>query len=342
MNHKLLNNSLLTSIAFAFSISILSCGSPKLSSYATNTNLESKAKYDFNPNKIRESGKGFSVDMKALGKLPKKIALISFYVDDPGLTKTTKSPNQSTWNTTNTGSDNARIFANQFYSKSIKTIKTTFKEFGMEVLTPNEFLKTEDQKIAYQNFVVKHTTLNKIGEGLNKFLKNSGSAHTTIETDEPADGFVLIKINKREQSDPKKKSVPAQNLSSSIDGSMIESLGYDLCNSLNVDAVLIVYNTQLCDEKWSKSRFWLSAVNMQLFGPNPLPLKEGKKDKNGYSKGLFYCGVRMPFSKGLLINPKTKTPESESLNNTNIHLAYNNMVKGCSKKIGNYLIKELK
>ncbi|MCF8448103.1 MAG: hypothetical protein K9H61_14020, partial [Bacteroidia bacterium] len=163
MNHKLLNNSLLTSIAFAFSISILSCGSPKLSSYATNTNLESKAKYDFNPNKIRESGKGFSVDMKALGKLPKKIALISFYVDDPGLTKTTKSPNQSTWNTTNTGSDNARIFANQFYSKSIKTIKTTFKEFGMEVLTPNEFLKTEDQKIAYQNFVVKHTTLNKIG-----------------------------------------------------------------------------------------------------------------------------------------------------------------------------------
>jgi hypothetical protein len=332
----------LITITSILSFSIVSCSAPKLSSYAEKTNLQSKAKFDFNPSKIRSNGKGFSIDMKALGKMPKRIALVSFYVDDPGLTKTTKSPTTSTWNTTNTGDDNARIFANNYYKQSIQTIKGSFKEYGMDVLTPDEFIVTEEQRSAYNNFVVQHTTMNKVGEALNKFSKNLGSAHTTLETDQAADGFVLIKINKRELSDPKKKAVQVQNLAGSIDGKMIESIGYDLCSSLGVDAVLIVYNNQLCDEKWSKSRFWMSAVNMQLFGPNPTPLKEGKRDGNGYSKGLFYCGVRMRFSKGLLINPKIKDESVLAINEANNKKAYNNMIAGCANKMGTYLKKELK
>jgi hypothetical protein len=320
---------------------ITSCASPKLSSYSEKLDLSSKAKYDFNANKIRKNGKGFAIDMKALGKLPKRIAMISFYVDDPGLTKVSKSSYSSSWNTTNTGSDNARLYANYFYKLSLQTMKVNFQSQGMEVLEPQEFLKTNEQREVYQNFIVKHTTMNKIGNGLKKFMKDLGSSSTTIEIDEVADGFSLIKINNREQSDPKKKAVEVQNLSGCMDGQMLESIGYDLCKALNVDAVMIVYNTQLSDEAWGKTRFWLSAVNMHLFGPNPTPFKEGKNDGNSYNKGLFYCGVRMNFSKGLLINPKIKGQTKAEINESANQKAYKNMIAGCSNKIIKYLSKEL-
>ncbi len=332
---------LFTAFLLISTLLIISCSAPKLSSYSDKTDLVSKAKYDFNPNKIRKNGKGFSIDMKALGKLPKKVALISFYIDDPGLTKVTKSPSTSSWNTTNTGPENAKIYANYFYQQSIQTLKNTFKSNGIEVLSPEEFLKTNEQKETYNNFIVKHTTLNKIGNGFKKMMKNLGTASTTIEVDEAADNFTLVKINNRENSDPKKKSVEAQNLSSCIDGQMIETIGFDLCKALDVDAVLIIYNTQLADEAWGKTRFWLSAVNMQLFGPNPLPLKEGKNDGNSYNKGLFYCGVRMNFSKGLLINPKIKDESKSQLNESANRKAYQNMIAGCANKISKYMIKEL-
>lgn len=324
------------------SILISSCSPTKLSSYATETSLSGKAKFDFNQSKIRANGKGFSIDMKALGKMPKRIALVSFYVDDPGITKVSGSNySGKTYNTTNTGSTNAQFYANYFLNASIQNIKEGFNKYGMEVLLPNEFLTSQEKKDAYNNFVVQHTTLNKIGQGLSKFVKNMGNMSTSIETDEAADGFKLVKINNRETSDAKKVTVQTNNLNGSIDGQMIESVGYELAKVLDVDAVLVIYNSQLANEKWGKSRFYLCALNMHLFGPNPTPLKEGKRDGNGYSKGLFYCGVRMPFKKGLIINPKFKDDkEKETNDNLNV-TAYQNMVNGCIKKMGDYLKKEL-
>ncbi|MBA2614091.1 MAG: hypothetical protein H0U95_19165 [Bacteroidetes bacterium] len=318
------------------------CSAPKLSSYAAKTDLKGKAKYDFNQSKIRENGKGFAVDMGALGKMPKRIALVSFYIDDPGITHVSgTNATGKSFNTSNTGSANGKIFANDFSSKSIETLKASFKTYGIDVLTPSEFLTDDDKKQAYNDFVVKHTAGNKIGEKFAKWAKKMGNSGTTIEMDEAADGYKLVKINKTEMSDAKKKSVGLQNLNGSIDGQMIESVGYDLCKSLEVDAVMIIFNTQLADTKWSKTRFWLSAVNMHILGPNPTPLKEGKKDNNFYSKGLFYCGVRMPFKKGLAINPKIKDEAKKAENDKLNDVAYKNMIAGCANKIGGYLQKEL-
>jgi hypothetical protein len=323
-------------------ILLAACSAPKLSSYATKTDLAGKAKYDFNKSTIRSNGKGFAIDMQALGKMPKRVALVSFYIDDPGLTKVsgTNSTGKS-YNTTNTGSDNAVRYANAFYTLTEQTMKEDFNKYGIQLLTPAEFLTDDDKKAAYNDFVVKHTKLNEFGAKLGKFLKNAGSAGTSIEIDEAANGFRLITINKRDNADPKKKAVPSQNLAGSMDGQMIESVGYDLAKSLEVDAVLIVYNSQLADKKWGKSRFWLSAVNMQMFGPNPTPLQEGKKDNNSYNKGLFYCGVRMPFKKGLCINPKIKDEAKKAENDKNNDIAYRNMISGCVNKIGTYLQKGL-
>ncbi len=320
------------------------CSKPKLASLATKTDLTKKAKPDFNKNKIRESGKGYSVDMSKVGHMPKKVALVSFYVDDPGLFKETKVGNTISYTTTNTGTANAKIFANDFYSKSIETLKTTFKSYDMELLTPAEFLTNDDQKQFYNDFKVKHSSLANIGDKLGKFFKKMGNAGTTIETDESADGFGVVKINKREISDYKKKGVQPTNLNSCGDDQMLESIGYDLCKNLEVDAVLIVFNTQLASNGWAgKSNYWMGAVNMHMFGPNPLPLKEGKKDNMFYCKGIWYAGFRTTFSKGLLINSEKRksTDEEKKVIDANNITAYNNIVKGLANKMGTYLKKEL-
>ena len=326
-------------ILAAVTLLISSCSPPKLASLALKPDLTSKSKIDFNKSKINDNGKGFCVDMKKLGKLPKKVALISFYVDDPGLFKKTTT----SYITTNTGSANAKMYANYFYKNSIETLKATYKTYGMELLTPSEFLTDDDKKQFYNDFVLRHTNLSAIGDKLSSFFKGATNAGTTLETDEAADGFKLIKINKRDFSNYDKVAVPAQNLAGCMDANMIESLGYDLCKNLDVDAVVIVYNSQLSNTKWGKDRYYVASVNMHMFGPNPTPLKEGKKDNVFYSKGIWYAGYRMPFSKGLLINSakkKNTEEEKKAIDVANV-VGYNNAIKGLTNKLGTYLTKEL-
>ncbi len=317
---------------------LVSCGFPKLSKYAATADMTSKAKYDFTNAKIRENGKGFAIDMSVLGKMPKRVALVSFYIDDPGITKVTGS-NQTgkSYSTTNTGTDNAKSFINAFYNLGLEPLKTTFSKYGIEILTPNQFLTDDDKKQAYNDFVVRHTKLNELGKKIGKYFKNTGNYGTGIEVTEPVNGYKLLVINKPNTGDPKKKTVAASNLAGCRDGEMIESMGYDLARSLEVDAVLVVYNSQVADTKWGKTRFFLGALNMQMFGPNPTPLKEGKKDNNSYNKGLFYCGTRMAFKKGLVINPKMKDETKKVENDKNNEIAYKNIITGCANKIGKYL-----
>lgn len=326
-----------------FAILLAACSPPKLSSLAKKESLEGKAKLDFNRSKIRENGKGFSVDMKYLNALPKKIALVSVYVDDPGITKVsgTNSTGKS-YTTTNTGSGAASAYATEFLTNGgLESLKTTFKKYDIEILTPTEFLTDEDKKQYYNDFVVQNTKLNEIGAKIGAFFKAGANAGTTIETDEPANGYKLLKVNKREYIDNKHgNKVAVQNLDGSLNSMMMESMGYDLCKNLGVDAVLVVYNTQSCDKKWSRDRHWMNAVSMYMFAPNPLPLKEGKKDNMFYSKGLFYCGTRIAFKKALVIDPKIKDEALKAQNEKDNYVAYAKLITGLADKMGNYFKKE--
>ena len=94
-------------ICIILSVFILGCKAPKMASYSTKTDLTSKAKFDFNQSFIRENGRGFTVSMNALGQKPKRVALVSFYVDDQGITKVSGTNSTGkTYSTTNSGSDN--------------------------------------------------------------------------------------------------------------------------------------------------------------------------------------------------------------------------------------------
>ncbi len=308
---------------------------PKLSGYAEKTDLSSKARYDVSEAKLRDNGRGFTVDFAKLPGSPKRIALVSFYVEDPGITK--KSGTNSTgksFHTTNTSAEGVRQFANYFYKVSIGGMEQTFKTNGMDILLPSAFLTSEDKKSYYKSFEVRHSSLNKIGGKLTSIFKGGGNAGTTIETKEPADGFTLCNLNTNNfVADAKKKAVKANGGVGVYDDKLIESMGNDLCKELGVDAVLVVTNTIVCDTKHRQARHFLSAVSMYMFGPNPLPLAEGKKDNMFYSKGLFYSGYRMAFKKGLCIDPRIKDENKKSENDKKNEKAYNNMITSIAAKM---------
>ncbi len=326
-----------TNYAMMFAMATLSLaackGVSKLSSYAEK-DLSSKARYDVSKSKIRENGRGFTVDFAKLPKSPKRIALVSFYVEDPGLTKVsgTRSTGR-TYRTTNTSQEGVRQYANYYYKLSMDTMRQVFKGNDMEILTPSQFASAGKAQY-YRSFEAKHSTLNKLGGKLTSFFKGSGDAGTTIETKEPADGFTLCNMNSnRFVANAKHKSVKTNGGVGEMDDKLIESMGSDLCKELDVDAVLVVVNTMLCDSKHRKDRHFLSAVSMYMFGPNPLPLAEGKKDNMFYSKGLFYSGYRMAFKKGLCLDPKIKDEAKKTANEKLNEKAYNNIVASLAGNI---------
>lgn len=320
-------------IAAVAAIVITGCSAPRLSKYASQPDLSKQARYDVSEVTIRDNGKGFTVDFDKMKNMPKRVALVSFYTEDPGFTKVTgTNMTGKNFTTTNTGQTAAATYATYFYDASIENMKKSFSANGMQLLTPSEFLTSEDKRSYYNNFVVKHSKLNKVGASLTKFLKNSGNMGTSIECKACANGFIVADLNKNSPiADAKKKAVKRNGGVGLFDNEMIECLGNDLCKQLDVDAVVIVVNTQLCDKR---SRHYLAATGMYMFGPNPLPLAEGKKDNMFYSKGLFYSGYRMAFKKGLRIDAKTKTEEDKTKQETENKLAYNNMVVSIANKMG--------
>ena len=308
---------------------------PKLSGYAGKTDLSSKAKYDVSKSTLRDNGRGFTVDFSKLKKSPKRVALVSFYVEDPGITK--KSGTNSTgksYNTSNTSQAGVEQFANYFYKVSIGTLQQTCKANDIDVLLPAAFLTTEDKKSYYKSFEVQHSKLNEVGGKLTSFFKKGSNAGTTLESKGAADGFTLCNLNSNPfVADAKKKSVKATGGVGDMDNRLIESMGYDLCTKLDVDAVIVVTNTIVCDTKHRQARHFLSAVSMYMFGPNPLPLAEGKKDNMFYSKGLFYSGYRMAFKKGLCIDPRIKDESKKTENEKKNEQAYTNMIASIAGKM---------
>ena len=311
------------------------CKAPNLSGYAEKTNLSSKAKYDVSTATINNNGRGFTVDFTKLKNSPKRVALVSFYAEDPGITKKsgTKYTGQ-TFNTSNSSQQGVEQFANYFYKVGYTELDKTFNTNGIDILTPSEFLTTAEKKNEYRSFVVKHSDLNKIGGKVSKFFKSMGNAGTTLESKGAADGFIVTNLTTNHATaDAKKKSVNPNGGVGILDDKLIQSLGYDLCKELDVDAVLVVTNTMVADTKHRQTRHFLSAVSMYMFGPNPLPLAEGKKDNMFYSKGLFYSGYRMAFKKGLCIDPKIKDEAKRKDNDTKNEQAYNNMIASIAGKM---------
>jgi hypothetical protein len=128
-----------------------------------NADVETSLKkmtYDFPKEKINgKNGAGYSLRPELLEKPVKKVALITFFIEDVGMSKENEMINTAkAWRT----SDGlAQVFADKFYEQGMETLKETFKKDGIEILMPNEYLDTQEKKDYYSAMMIRHSILKK-------------------------------------------------------------------------------------------------------------------------------------------------------------------------------------
>ena len=276
-----------------------------------------KVKLDFPAEgRTSKNGGGYSANVDLLEPKPANVALISFYLYDPACGKSSKTSTTthvySSAEIWTTPQDLAQQQVNSFYENSIADMKAAFNEFGVKLLTPDEFLDTDEKKDFYIGFnqesgKKEKTERTQIGYNV------SVSGNTLKICPEEGGYRPFFVVN-----EPLNESVGQNFVNTGIGGAnrkMTSSLGYELCKALGVDAVVVCYIvTRKPDRK--KDDYVVDAVSMYTFGPNPV--SQGADDKN---RGQFYCGTRY-FAKQLVFsNGKTGVTSFDHMGNVMAELA---------------------
>ena len=260
-----------------------------------------KAAFDF-PTEGRNSknGGGYSANMEMVNPKPKKVALISFYLYDPACSKAkggayTGSVSVACWRTPDS---KGQTHIDAFYEKSIGPLKEEFKKYDMELLTPEEFITTDEIADFYYNFNQESAKKEKTSVTVRKAAGTTVSSVaeasvSTLKVSPTGKGYRAFFV----ANEPMTTSMVENFKTAGIMGAnrkMTSSIGYELCKGLGVDAVLVCY---IVTRKPSikKEDYGVNAVSLYMFGPNPVI--EGEDDKN---RGQFYCGTRFFSSKPLL------------------------------------------
>ncbi len=115
-----------------------------------------KAKADW-PQEGRnsKSGGGWSVNPELLEKMPKRVALVTFYLEDPGTGDKTTTKT-TVWATNDYNADK---HVAGFYDNGIEALVKAFSKYDMDLLLPEQFLDTEEKKTFYNDFQVQHGRL---------------------------------------------------------------------------------------------------------------------------------------------------------------------------------------
>jgi hypothetical protein len=277
----------------------------------TNATLESalkSMKYDFPKETLNKKGGGYSLKPALLAKPVEKIALVSFFVEDVGMSSESEMLNMA--NAWRTSDDLAQEFSNQLYAKGIDALVQSFKDKGIDLLLANQFLDTKEKKGYYDMYEVEHTIIKKEKKGGASASVSSSTdyGHMTVTRTKTA-SVDRIKVSPEESGlkplflknesaytkgytgDPKPMSFPAIGL---YDKKQARSLGFDLANKLEVDAVLVIYIV-INKMKKNKEIYAIRSISGYLFGPNPIQRED---DKGAiYSRGVFYGGARAFYNK---------------------------------------------
>lgn len=313
-----------------------------------------KVKYDFPKEKInKKNGAGYSLRPELLENPIKKIALVTYFIEDVGMSKENEMVNiAKAWRT----SDGlAQIISNNFYDSSIAVLKSNFGASGMELLTPDEFLNTDEKKEYYKTMRIRHSILKKektmgasasvsskssmpLGGGWVQTSTTTKSASVTrIRVTPQGKGYKpLFFLNespytKNYKGDPKPMSLPAIGL---YDKKQAQHLGVEMTDKFDVDAVLAVLAVlavYIVINKMHKKKeiYAVRSITGYMWGANPIQREEGKKGVL-YCRGLMFCGARAFYGKGLIIQHPKKHPEM-SFEGTN------NAMKAIAYRMTNYL-----
>lgn len=257
-----------------------------------------KVRYDFPREGRNANGAGYSANMDLLKAKPKKVALISYYLYDPGKGKTSGGAMSSTisaaaWRTPDAV---GQMQVDGFYGKSINALKSSFKENGIDLLTPEEFLDTDEKADFYFGFSQESakkekTTMTKRRASGGFITQIVSATITTLKVSPSGKGYreFFVANERADESD----LALFQGGIFSANRKLTSSLGYELCKGLGVDAVVVVY---ICTRKLksNKDDYGVNAVVTMMMGPNPGRAED--TDPEAKNLGQFYCGTRTFYS----------------------------------------------
>jgi hypothetical protein len=229
------------------------------------------------------SGRGPRPYYEALGGPPKRVALISFYVWDCGNKKeNVYNPVYSYKRTVNVEYQAVDAYANELYDASIAGFKEGFAAYGMELLTPDEYLDTEEKKATYEKFQMD-------AGGGQKFvmLFQKSNADTWRFAGAP-EGYRILQLATRMDVKGNHFELSAQGVGV---GKLAQSLGHDLAKALGVDAVVIVYNVI----QGQKKSIDLLGSYLYMFGPNPIADTGQSLYWSGHQYAGAYLRMEVPF-----------------------------------------------
>ncbi len=202
--------------------------------------------------------------------LPKRIGLLSFNIYDTGSHEYT--PLVDVWGhkIEKWGMNEfvSNVHASKFAEMGVPVIKQRFAEKGMEVLTPFEFLDTEEKITAYLSFELMKTGWQKAAEAQLEWLDRNPHASGA------AYGFRMIPLH-------------ASFLQQEVMGQLNE-----FRKTLGLDALMVVTTHTGTSNRGSN----LGAVTMQLVGPNPEPRPENEKHVKWWWPAILYPSAN--FGKG--------------------------------------------
>jgi ankyrin repeat protein len=252
-----------------------------------------KTRFDFPREGRNANGGGYSANMDLLNPKPKKVALISYYLYDPGSGKTSGSTfaGSATATAWRTSDFTGQSQIDGFYTKSIDALKASFKKNGIDLLTPTEFLDSQEKQEFYYGFNQESAKNEKTDFSIRGKLGTVATLEA-LKVSPSGKGYRAFMIA-NENADESQ----LENFNGGIftaNRKLTSSLGYELCKGLGVDAVVVVY---ICTRKTSvnKDDYGVNAVVTMMLGPNPGKAED--TDPDAKNLGQFYCGTRTFFDK---------------------------------------------
>lgn len=301
---------------------------------ATSDISKIKARQDF-PLEGRPSknGGGWSTNVSILPEMPKKVALVTFYLEDPGMSDQKKTSTSIVANMWSTDAGTASIHVNEFYKESIDELKAGFEKMGMELLTPDQFLDTDEKKEFFYSFVPQHGALKKEKTTVTGFSSAGKLSISRVRVAPP--GFPVFWTADEWPS----MTTAAEKFvnTNKNDAKFFESMGYYLTEGLGVDAVVAVTIVTRKPEL-NKANYAVNHASLYIWTKNPIVLPE-EEDKGlkglFYIKGQFLAGSRVTFGKPLLFQYEHKKkgygPDFTGMGN---------VMTALTDKINEYFIKK--
>lgn len=260
-------------VGFAAGIGVLAGKGVTMSEIASDAAaLDKMTKVERPAGKVDKWGGGVVPDLTKLGGPPKRVGIVTFFIKahpQSEIDQTTSRGfyNDTTYTTKTTyrlTRDGANRYATAFMEQGLDDLRAAFAERGMTLLTPAEFLDTDEKWKFYNEFEYEISKIARLA------LRVGGGGSDFANADLASAAGTRF--------------IPATLATGDYKSN--KSMG-ELATGLGLDAILAVEN----EMKMTRSDLSLSKIQLVLYGPNPVPKVEGRIYPGwSYNTGMVYGG----------------------------------------------------